>query len=149
MLAKSQFISDKLQLQTSLIWLGIVDGLEYLLADEEMIKAKLFAAEAGVAALRYYNANGRLPVSLDALLPDYLDMVPTDPFTGKPLLYRQTDDGVMIYSVGGNGIDDGGRPRLLTPEEGPDSDYWKRPYDDRGFRLVLPEKEGATQGEGE
>ena len=32
----------------------------------------------------------------------------TDPYTGKPLLTKKTDRGWIIYSVGPNGVDDGG-----------------------------------------
>jgi hypothetical protein len=31
-----------------------------------------------------------------------------DPFSNKPLILKHTDDGWLIYSVGINGIDDGG-----------------------------------------
>ena len=31
-----------------------------------------------------------------------------DPFSGEPLKLKRTDDGWIIYSVGDNGVDDGG-----------------------------------------
>jgi hypothetical protein len=31
-----------------------------------------------------------------------------DPFSGKPLVVKRIEDGWMVYSVGENGIDDGG-----------------------------------------
>lgn len=32
----------------------------------------------------------------------------TDPFTGQPLIVKQTDGGWIVYSVGKDGVDDGG-----------------------------------------
>ena len=31
-----------------------------------------------------------------------------DPLTGESLVYRQDGDGIRLYSVGLNGVDDGG-----------------------------------------
>jgi len=42
-------------------------------------------------------------------MPDILSEVPTDPFSGNPLIYRKTPSGFIVYSVGLNGKDDGGR----------------------------------------
>jgi len=33
-----------------------------------------------------------------------------DLFTGEPLLYRPGSDGVVLYSVGLNGVDENGTP---------------------------------------
>jgi hypothetical protein len=35
--------------------------------------------------------------------------VPTDPFADAPLRFRRTKDGIMIYSVGYDGQDNGGK----------------------------------------
>lgn len=119
---------------------ALLDSMQRGRMAVEHARAKLLAAEAGVAALRFYNANGRMPESLDELVPDYLATMPIDPFTGQALVFLKTDDGLVIYSVSFDGVDDGGYPSLITPPEGPDSRKWKRQYDDSGFRLVLPEK---------
>jgi hypothetical protein len=59
---------------------------------------------AGLAALRYHSEKGIYPPDLRSMnLSDILD-----PFTGKPLIYRSTRSGFTVYSVGENGIDDGG-----------------------------------------
>ncbi|MFO0934952.1 MAG: hypothetical protein U0798_00365 [Gemmataceae bacterium] len=49
------------------------------------------------------------PAKLDALKPNYLASIPDDLFSGKPLVYRITDKGYILYSVGRNEIDDGGK----------------------------------------
>lgn len=55
---------------------------------------------------RYAEANGHEAAGLDdlALPPD----TTTDPFSGKPLIARNTAAGWLVYSVGNNEIDDGG-----------------------------------------
>jgi len=37
-----------------------------------------------------------------------LKALPIDPFSDKPLVYRRTEDGFILYSVGPNFEDDGG-----------------------------------------
>ncbi len=71
-------------------------------------KAELRCAIAALAAERFRHARGRWPESLDELVPDYLAKVPLDPFTAAPLRFRRLDDGLVIYSVGPDGSDDGG-----------------------------------------
>jgi hypothetical protein len=62
------------------------------------------------AALRLFRSeHGRWPASLNELVPDLLSKVPADPFSDRPIVYRCTDDGYLLYSVGGNGVDDGGQ----------------------------------------
>jgi hypothetical protein len=52
---------------------------------------------------------GRYPKTLAALAPKYLKDVPRDAFTGDALLYRPSAKGYLLYGVGANGRDDGGR----------------------------------------
>jgi hypothetical protein len=64
-------------------------------------------------ALRVWHAQfDDWPASLDLLVPEYLPTVPLDPLSteGKPLQYRLTDDGYLLYSVGMNRTDEGGLP---------------------------------------
>ena len=42
------------------------------------------------------------------LVPKYLPAVRQDPFAPAPLVYRRTDKGALLYSVGPDGMDDGG-----------------------------------------
>ncbi|MGH7972807.1 MAG: hypothetical protein ACREIC_29180, partial [Limisphaerales bacterium] len=66
---------------------------------------------AGELALRsYQSAQGRAPARLDDLVTNYLSTVPQDPFTGRPFIYRSQGTNWLLYSVGPDGIDDGGRP---------------------------------------
>jgi hypothetical protein len=59
---------------------------------------------------RYRLANGRLPASLNDLVPRFLAAIPADVIDGKPLRYRlHPDGGFVLYSIGWNQIDDGGQ----------------------------------------
>jgi hypothetical protein len=62
-----------------------------------------------LSVLRFQKENGRLPESLEQLLrKGYLLKMPMDPYSDKPLVYRKTEDGFTLYSVGFNFTDDGG-----------------------------------------
>ncbi len=64
---------------------------------------------AAVAMERYRGQKGTIPGSLDDIQPQYIESVPLDPFTGKPLLYNaDIQQSYTIYSTGANRIDDGG-----------------------------------------
>ena len=39
--------------------------------------------------------------------------MPTDPFDGAPLRYRRFAKGYVIYSIGSDGHDDGGREKPI------------------------------------
>lgn len=73
--------------------------------------AWLETAMTALAVERHRLGRGRLPDALGQLVPDYLAAVPEDPFDGRPLRYRRTDRGFVVYSVGEDGRDDGGKPR--------------------------------------
>jgi hypothetical protein len=80
------------------------------------------------ALAAYKSDNGRYPAKLDDLAPRYLEAVPDDLFSGKPLIYRPAEKGYLFYSVGINGKDENGR--------GTDDDPVG---DDIGVRMPLPE----------
>jgi hypothetical protein len=78
---------------------------------EAMALAYVRVARTGLAAERYRLANRRLPNQLGDLLATFLAAVPEDPFDGAPLRYRLTTDGYLVYSVGPDCLDDGGKER--------------------------------------
>ena len=61
-------------------------------------------------ALRTYHAeHGNFPPKMESLVPKYLSQVPLDPFVEKPFIYRLRDGGeFVLYSVGGDGVNNGG-----------------------------------------
>ncbi|MCP4259630.1 MAG: hypothetical protein GY774_19285 [Planctomycetes bacterium] len=70
--------------------------------------AHLRATHTALAVERYRLTKGRLPQSLDNLVPTYLETIPTDPFDGKNLKYRTLETGFVVYSVGEDLTDEGG-----------------------------------------
>lgn len=71
-------------------------------------EAQLASAAAALAAERFRRDKGRWPASLKELVPVYLREVPIDPCDGKPLRSGRAADGFVVYSVGKDGVDDGG-----------------------------------------
>ena len=65
--------------------------------------------ELAFALARFKIANDRYPAELNELTPKYLAAIPDDLFAAKPMIYRRTADGYLLYSVGINGKDDGGK----------------------------------------
>jgi hypothetical protein len=66
-------------------------------------------AELRLAVRAYEQQHASPPLSLEALVPAYLAAVPQDPFAPKPLVSRHMGSGVLIYSRGPDGRDDGGK----------------------------------------
>ena len=96
-------------------------------------KADSETALAIIAILRYEQNSGGYPQNLKQLIADdYLKKPPIDPYSDEPLVYRRTDDGFTLYSVGPNFIDDGGkifyndrgRPVWRGTKEGGDAVFW-------------------------
>ena len=70
------------------------------------------SAAIACAVERYYLKWGHYPETLDALVPEFLNQIPTDPMDLKPMRYRRTDAGsFIVWSVGDNGVDDDGVSR--------------------------------------
>lgn len=77
------------------------------------------AALTAIALELFRRRHGAYPAQLEELVPNFLPTVPIDRFDGRPLRYRLTDDGPLLYSVGADHIDDGG----TAPET--DEDRWR------------------------
>ena len=88
-------------------------------------------------AVRAYQADhrGTLPDKLAALVPDYLDALPEDPFAKNqaPFLYAVSGEAWTIYSVGPNQQDDQGQYDWGNKEE-------KSRYRDRLDICFSPER---------
>jgi hypothetical protein len=80
-------------------------------------KVHVEATLTSIAILRYKQDTGSCPEKLQELVnAGYLKELPIDPFSDRPLVYRRTDDGFLLYSVGLNLKDDGGE--VMKTEEG-------------------------------
>jgi hypothetical protein len=68
------------------------------------------AADVTIALVLWQRRHGTWPTSLNELVPDLLPAVPPDRADGKPLRYVVRDGKPVIYSIGSDRDDDGGRP---------------------------------------
>ena len=81
-----------------------------------------------IAIKRFQLRNGRYPVNLGELVPDFLPSIPIDPMSGKPLCYRPDPFGpYLLYSVGTDGKDEGGDPTLSSVSTST-SFQWQNPH---------------------
>lgn len=74
-----------------------------------MASARLRLLAVELALRCYQSEHGRAPAKLDELVPAYLKHVPLDPFNGQPVIYRPQGEDWLLYSVGPDGVDDGGK----------------------------------------
>jgi hypothetical protein len=91
----------------ALSWMGRTfyqTDLSILFWRDAAYLANLHLIEAGIAAKRFEQKNGRLPRSLKELVPEFLAEVPIDPYTGEPLR-SVLNDRLIIYSVGADRMD--------------------------------------------
>jgi hypothetical protein len=85
-------------------------------AAEQRFQAQLRCAAAALAAERYRRQKKAWPGNWDALVTSgHLKEVPIDPFDGKPLRLKRENDGLLIYSVGPDGEDNGGHTDRMNP----------------------------------
>lgn len=90
---------------------NIVPSMTTLASVDLVSQARLLTAQTAVAVERYRIATGRLPVDLSDLVPAYLDIVPEDPFDGRPLRYKTLRAGYLLYSIGRDETDNDGKER--------------------------------------
>jgi len=105
------FVSDKL---APMVW-----GIQWF---SSRTAATVRMTHAGLALIRYKQAHGTWPQSLDAL--DLKNM--TDPFSQQPLHYRVEGEGFVVYSVGEDQKDDGGIAEPVERHGGHDM-VWRFP----------------------
>ncbi|QIF04277.1 hypothetical protein [Roseimicrobium sp. ORNL1] len=107
----SNFVGKTIYILTASTPVTLTQGMMNNVVSREQRKVLL--------ALRLHELDhGHLPPSLEALVPAYLPAVPEDIYTGKPMLWNARDK--VVYSTGGNGIDDGGKIDKEQPRKGLD-----------------------------
>ena len=94
----------------------------------------LHEATLTVLALKRWHLEGKqYPMSLNELVSaGYLEQVPMDPYSDKPLFYKKTGDSFVLYSLGPDFDDDGGvenpKDSQRRKQEGPgDEVFWPIP----------------------
>ncbi len=77
-------------------------------------EARLQLLQIGLSLELYQTEHVTLPDSLNVLSATLPGNVMIDPYTGNPFLYKPEGDTFLLYSVGRNLADDGGRHDLNT-----------------------------------
>ncbi|HQR06704.1 MAG TPA: PQQ-binding-like beta-propeller repeat protein [Gemmatales bacterium] len=98
-------------------------------------RAGLRMAAALLAAERYRLETGKVPAGWNDLVPKYFPSIPIDPYDGRPIRWKTTPTGFLLYSVWMNKLDDGGVIRRT--ENGP-------PQTDFGVEFFAPAHRRAT-----
>lgn len=99
---RSKMMADSL----ALYWISAL-GAQSRAQDRSLATLELTRVAAALAV--YRAQHGEYPENLAALVPDILPEFPLDLYSDKPFHYqRKPDGGYLLYSVGDNGIDDGG-----------------------------------------
>jgi len=85
-------------------------------------RARARVAQTALAIERYRLAHGdELPENLTALVPRFLPSVPIDPFDGQSMRYQRKQSGYVVYSIGMDAKDNGGKERPAKPKT---TDEW-------------------------
>jgi hypothetical protein len=103
------------------------------------IQARLRCAAAALAVERFRLQHGRWPDRLNDLVPALWHEVLLDPFDGASFRFRRDKEGVVVYSIGPDGKDDGGAfDTLNTTKDG--TDFGFRLWDVARRRQPPPNK---------
>jgi type II secretory pathway pseudopilin PulG len=87
---------------------AILKGIER--SAERIAQQRL--VQIALAIEQYRIVENRPPNSLLELTPKFLPEVPTDPFDDKEIRYRKEGDSYVIYSIGPDRVDDGGKKQI-------------------------------------
>jgi len=99
-----------------------------------VLQTKIDLAKIALAAELYRFRHGDYPVSADSLVPEFLSSVPVDLMDGKPLRYARDGSRYRIWSIGRNGVDDGGKFFRVTLN----SSGWTHPIHDGDWVWFYP-----------
>ncbi len=93
-----------------MVWWQSRQAMERAEAKHKIVLAHERLVAVELALRCYQSGKATVPTRLDELATNYLAQVPEDPFTGQPLIYRPQGTNWLLYSIGPDGVDDGGRP---------------------------------------
>jgi len=116
------------------------------------MQAAVHQAVIACAIERYRLEHGSIPQLLDELVPAFLERIPNDPIDGQHIRYKLSgDDGYVLYSIGWNGVDDGGKlaskkeykgaRHMIIDINNGDWIWHSYPVDEEKGQLVLPEND--------
>lgn len=94
---------------SDLLVVSVIPAVDAAQADEDVAVQGEQLLRVALALAAYHFEHGEYPRLLEQLTPDFLERVPLDVFSDSLLKYHVQDDGYLLYSVGRNQRDDGGR----------------------------------------
>lgn len=117
--------------------------LESILTADSKQRIMLPVTQAALTVERWRMENGRWPDSLREMGDGGVRELLTDPVTGSLLSLRRVEGGFRLYSVGPDGIDNGG----ITEQEKMHGEWLDgfSEHSDIVFRLFDPESRGARE----
>ena len=111
--------------------LSLLSGLRAAPEVEDRGLTRFDLTKLAFALAAYRADHGAYPAKLADLTPKYVAAIPKDRFTDGDLHYSLQDGGYLLYSVGQNGKDDGGKG-VEDRKEG------SEPWDDIAVRISKP-----------
>lgn len=109
--AANQYVERALNHVTPWNFIAAISVPSFTKAEQTMARNQTWVDHAQIvcALERFHLASGKYPASLGELVPQYLEKIPHDIITGKPMPYQSKDgQNFTLYSIGWNEIDDGG-----------------------------------------
>lgn len=71
-------------------------------------RTQMRAAATACAVERFRMEHQRWPTGWEEVIPKYLPAIPKDGMTGRPLIWKTFEDGIIIYGVGRDEVDSDG-----------------------------------------
>ncbi|MBM3475050.1 MAG: hypothetical protein FJX75_17450 [Armatimonadetes bacterium] len=123
--------------QLAASWVGLLVPNTFADADRVLARRAVLQAALGLEVYRQHH--GRYPDTLRDLASLHWPLA-DDPFSGKPLVYRRKGNDYLLYSLGVDLDDDGGRPlpSLVRDEAQSQALYRAHPGPDDGDLVWLP-----------
>ena len=138
--AESDAIDDKFkEIVNGNVFLGtLTPALGRVIEIGNRLPVDVRAALTMIAIFRYNRDTGRFPQNLNQLVTDdYLEQLPIDSYSDKPLVYKKTEYNFILYSFGPDFKDDDG-------VSAKDSKGRVRPWRDNGDTVFWPLPEPQT-----
>lgn len=101
-----------------------------LLGKLRLVETQRDLTVTAIGLQRYKLHHRDYPATLKQLEPDFLQRPAFDRFTGSPLQYRKQNEFFLLYSVGPDQEDDGGKPDYNNLKHTEADLVWPRPASD-------------------
>ncbi len=101
---------DAVSRRVGMVFLALFElDLNSFIEAEDRVAMQFELTKLGFALAAYHADHGSYPAKLAELEPHYAADIPKDVFSGRELHYKREAGDYLLYSVGSNGVDDGGK----------------------------------------